>query len=57
MRVISQLNSFEGVTKKESLQKIFNSLQKEYDQAFEDLGVIDAQGSHVAYIGPFRPVR
>jgi len=28
-------------------------LQHEYDHAFEDLGVIDAEGRHLAYVGPY----
>lgn len=53
MRVVSQLSSLEKVKNKAGLQALFETLQNEYDQAFEDLGVIDSRGNHVAYVGPF----
>ncbi|NVM21821.1 MAG: two-component sensor histidine kinase [Desulfobacterales bacterium] len=36
-----------------ALQNVFNSLQKEYGHAFEDMGVIDSKGDHLAYVGPY----
>jgi len=53
LRVVTQLESLERITQKDALQRTFNILQREYNNAFEDIGVIDAQGSHIAYVGPF----
>ena len=53
LRVVTQLETLERLTHKDALQKSFNILQREYNHAFEDLGVIDASGSHVAYVGPY----
>ncbi|MDI6775800.1 MAG: ATP-binding protein [Syntrophales bacterium] len=53
MRVVTQLKTLNDLRNRDVLQKVFDSLQREYDHAFEDLGVIDAQGNHLAYIGPY----
>lgn len=35
------------------LQGLLNDLNLAYDRAFVDLGVIDQEGRHLAYVGPF----
>jgi two-component system, NtrC family, sensor kinase len=51
--VVTQLETLEQITRKDTLQRDFNILQREYNHAFEDIGVIDSTGSHVAYVGPY----
>ncbi|MGD9974990.1 MAG: ATP-binding protein [Desulfatirhabdiaceae bacterium] len=53
MKVVVQLESLDRISQQSALQSIFNSLQQEYDQAFEDMGVIDGKGNHVVYVGPY----
>jgi len=53
MRVVTHLKPLEEISRKEVLQHVFNTLQEEYDHAFEDMGVIDSRGNHIAYIGPY----
>ncbi|MBI5584732.1 MAG: two-component sensor histidine kinase [Deltaproteobacteria bacterium] len=53
LRVVTQLETLGQITQKDALQKVFNILQREYNHAFEDIGVIDASGFHVAYVGPY----
>lgn len=53
LRVVTQLETLERITQKDALQKSFNLLQREYNHAFEDIGVIDTSGSHIAYVGPY----
>lgn len=53
MKLIANLEPLERISQKEYLTNIFMSLQKEYDHAFEDLGVIDSRGDHIAYVGPY----
>ena len=53
MRVVTQLETLDKLRDRDVLQKVFDSLQREYDHAFEDLGIIDAEGNHLAYIGPY----
>jgi two-component system, NtrC family, sensor kinase len=53
MKVIAALETRERISQPLVLQEIFAILQREYGQAFEDLGVIDASGNHLAYVGPY----
>jgi two-component system NtrC family sensor kinase len=53
MRVVASTHPLDRVMQKENLQRIFDTLQKQYDYAFEDMGVIDAWGEHLAYVGPY----
>ncbi|MDY0040850.1 MAG: cache domain-containing protein, partial [Desulforhabdus sp.] len=53
MRVITDLEPLQTVRQQAALQNVFNALQKEYDYAFEDMGVIDSKGDHLAYVGPY----
>ncbi|MBM4328639.1 MAG: hypothetical protein FJ118_15920 [Deltaproteobacteria bacterium] len=53
MKLVTNLESRDDLKQTENLQRIFNTLQKEFDHAFEDLGVIDSQGDHLAYVGPY----
>ncbi len=53
MKMVAQLESIERLSQQQVLESIFNTMQREYDQAFEDLGVIDYKGNHLAYVGPY----
>jgi two-component system NtrC family sensor kinase len=53
MRVVANTQSLQSLSLRETLQQAFDTLQRHYDYAFEDLGVIDARGNHVAYVGPY----
>ena len=52
LKLLSQNLDLERLTRSDSLQKTFQSLQKELP-CFVDLGVIDDQGRHLAYVGPY----
>ncbi|MBF0230713.1 MAG: two-component sensor histidine kinase [Desulfamplus sp.] len=51
MRLVVELKSFEEISQQNTLQLIFKTLQIEYNHAFEDIGIIDHKGNHVAYVG------
>jgi len=53
MRMVTHIESPEELTRDGGLQAVFEMLQHEYNQAFEDLGVIDSNGEHLAYVGPY----
>jgi len=53
IRFLSESRSFAMLSDKKFLEKKLALLQKEYGAVFVDLGVINAQGSQVAYAGPF----
>lgn len=53
MRVVADTQDPVSLTQRENLQRVFATLQRQYDYAFEDLGVIDAHGNHLAYVGPY----
>ena len=53
MKVLAHLQPLDRIRQRDVLQKVFHVLQTEYDRAFEDLGVIDSTGAHLAYIGPY----
>ena len=44
---------FGELAQQASLTGILERLQAHYGNVFEDLGVIDGQGRHVAYVGPY----
>ena len=53
MTVTTQLEPLDKIVQSEILQDVFHCLQREYKQAFGDLGVIDSKGAHLAYIGAY----
>lgn len=52
LRVLAHTHSFDYLERRENLRIVFQLLQK-FDPVFVDLGVIDEQGNHVAYIGAY----
>lgn len=45
--------SYEEISRIGQLQRTLSNLNQSSNQSFIDLGVIDASGDHVAYIGPY----
>jgi two-component system NtrC family sensor kinase len=52
LSAVAQTGSLDHLKKPEILNDIFESLNR-HGGSFTDLGVIDAKGDHLAYIGPF----
>lgn len=53
VRSVASSNSFEVLSKPETLNRLYHVLKKEFG-GFVDLGVIDKDGVQVAYAGPYR---
>jgi two-component system NtrC family sensor kinase len=53
LELLAETNSFETLTRPEHLQKLFYDLNRSGGKAFVDLGVIDSEGKHRAYVGPY----
>jgi len=54
LRLGSRTYGFEQLSDGSRLRDLFDSFQDSYPDAFVDLGVIDSEGRHVAYLGPYR---
>ena len=48
---LAQTNSLEQLSNEDYLHKVFNIIQAR-SKSFLDLGVIDQEGNHLAYVGP-----
>ena len=53
LQAMSQTHSLPEITKAGQLQMILNNLNRISDEGFVDLGVVDAEGNHRAYVGPY----
>ena len=53
MDSVARSQSFETLSTQAGLQRTFDSLSHGYNQAFVDMGVINGEGAHVAYAGPY----
>lgn len=51
---VTELYPLKSLLDEKKLEKVFYSINK--DQAFLDLGIIDKEGNHVAYVGPYKRV-
>lgn len=49
---IANTNSFEQLTNEAYLNKVFNIMQTN-SKSYMDIGVIDGEGRHIAYVGPY----
>ncbi|WP_027359985.1 sensor histidine kinase [Desulforegula conservatrix] len=49
---IANTNSFEQLTNETYLNKVFNIMQTN-SKSYMDIGIIDNEGKHVAYVGPY----
>ncbi|MCF8061285.1 MAG: two-component sensor histidine kinase, partial [Deltaproteobacteria bacterium] len=54
IRFLARTFSFEEMSQESFLRDRLETLQKEFDNVFVDLGVINARGIQVAYAGPFK---
>lgn len=54
IRFLAHTFSFEELSDESFLEDRLETLQRDYDHAFVDLGVINEQGVQVAYSGPFK---
>ncbi|MBI5604918.1 MAG: two-component sensor histidine kinase [Deltaproteobacteria bacterium] len=52
LQLIAQTHSLDYLRKPENLHSVFSALNQR-GRAFIDLGVIDRQGKHLSYIGPY----
>ncbi|MEJ2723929.1 MAG: cache domain-containing protein [Deltaproteobacteria bacterium] len=53
IQLLAESSSFEELSHPAFLKHSLGGLQTHYGNVFEDLGVIDEQGRHVAYVGPY----
>jgi two-component system NtrC family sensor kinase len=53
LELIARTNSLEELRNPETLSDVFGAVASVHENGFVDLGVIDAQGRHLAYVGPF----
>jgi len=53
IELIAKSHGLEEIRRQESLDSLFNSLNAASDNSFVDLGVINTEGYHLAYIGPY----
>ena len=51
--MVAHIYSTEQLTSQTVLEKVFDTLCGSYPGAFIDLGIIDGQGQHLAYVGPY----
>ncbi len=53
IRMVALLEPLDSLKERSMLQRVYSLLEQGYDYAFEDLGVIGADGRHLAYVGPY----
>jgi two-component system NtrC family sensor kinase len=53
LQAIAKTHSKASMAQPSFLRQVFGILNMEYGESFTDLGVIDDQGNHLAYIGPY----
>jgi two-component system NtrC family sensor kinase len=54
IRLMTARYGYERLKDENLLQQNLDLLKEEYEKAFVDLGVVDAQGHQKAYVGPFK---
>jgi two-component system NtrC family sensor kinase len=54
IRLMTARYGYEQLKEEDLLQRNLDLLKEEYEKAFVDLGVVDAQGYQKAYAGPFK---
>jgi two-component system NtrC family sensor kinase len=57
IRFFSSFSSFEDISNEKFLEKKLSILRQEYNEVFEDLGVVNEEGLQIAYAGPFKLVK
>lgn len=53
LEVVSENNGLSDIANPDRLKRLLINLNQITDQGFVDLGVIDGQGNHLAYVGPY----
>jgi two-component system NtrC family sensor kinase len=53
VRVIAREHPIDRLEDSEFLRRVLNLMREEYHGAFVDLGLVDANGTQIAYAGPF----
>jgi two-component system, NtrC family, sensor kinase len=53
LMAISQIYSFDQLSNERNLAQLFNIIQSS-SGSFVDLGIIDQQGQHIGYVGPYQ---
>jgi len=53
LNLVARLHSRAELSDAHKLREVLNSLNLSYGDAYGDLGIIDNQGNHLAYVGPF----
>ena len=53
IQLVARTHSLDQLTDKDNLQRVFETMNREYEESFTDLGVIDGNGRHLAYVGPY----
>jgi two-component system NtrC family sensor kinase len=54
VRVLARTFSFDQLSREDFLQERLAVMQQEYSPVMVDLGVVDSNGTQIAYAGPFR---
>ena len=52
IRLMASANRFEELSNEPTLNRKFVELQRAFDRSFVDLGVVNSEGSQIAYAGP-----
>ena len=53
LTLVARLNSRDELTNPATLQRVLDDLNSSYEDSYQDLGVIDQEGQHLAYAGPY----
>lgn len=53
LEAIARTNTLEAMAREEGLRRLLAILNTSFPDAFIDIGVIDRQGRHLAYVGPY----
>jgi two-component system, NtrC family, sensor kinase len=53
LELMTRSYTFTDLRQQETLEKVLVAFNSSYSRAFSDLGVIDQEGRHVAYVGPY----
>jgi len=54
LHLLAQSHSVESIRNQEKLQDFLSDLNQSSDAGFIDLGVIDINGNHLSYVGPYQ---
>ncbi|MFH1130804.1 MAG: hypothetical protein V1754_05675, partial [Pseudomonadota bacterium] len=53
LELVAHSHSQESLKKNTVLQRVFDALHDSHPKAFVDIGVIESNGNHLSYIGPY----